>query len=272
MLQEACKLLKDEYEKCLHCVQHDDFYRKYAQEKWRHSWQVMGAGNYIIAKIEWLKGCDCAYLDMVKTAVLLHDVCRFAEITSLCCAHAKLDHGVAASELLQTIPMFADIRIWLPIKHHGHLIEDLYNDPVYQQIDDLHLKEQVEKICFIIRDADKIANLHMMCNEPDMLFLFTGTSSGDAEKDGSVSDIIKQTAFSGTTVPRNFGMTMSDRMVSFLSWYMDINYKYAIEFCATLGVTEKLVREYQKICRDEPFKSDFLRYFRQYLNEHQFRA
>lgn len=270
MLDEAHELLQKEYQKCLTSVCHDDYFRKYAEEKWRHSWQVMGAGNYIIPKIKWLQNCDSTYIEMVKTAVLLHDVCRFAEIKSLCCEHQKLDHGIVGSELLKQIPVFSDIRIWLPIRHHGHLIEDLYADPLYTQIRDKKLRTEVEKICFVIRDADKIANLHMMCNEPDMLFLFTGISSGNPQKDGSVSDIIKQSAFSGTTVPRGFEMTMSDRMVGFLSWYMDVNYIYSIDFCNILGITEKLVNEYKKICIDEPFKSEFLTYFQNYLKEHIF--
>ena len=134
MLEEAWQLLKSNFDECCEIVKGNKFYYGYALEKWRHSKQVAGAGNYIISKVEWLKDKSAEYVEMVRTAVLLHDVCRFTEITYRYNGGDKYDHGVEAAAFLKQIPLFNDIRIWLPIKHHGHRIEYLYNDDEYKNI------------------------------------------------------------------------------------------------------------------------------------------
>ncbi len=68
-------------------------------------------------------------------------------------------------EKLRRIPEYDNILITLPVKHHGHLIEDFYTDSEYRNIEDRTIKEQVEKIIFTIRDADKIANFNLMMND-----------------------------------------------------------------------------------------------------------
>lgn len=270
MLQEAWQLLELQFNECLKIVKDDEFYRGYTMEKWRHSKQVAGAGNYIIPKIEWLKEKSAEYVEMVRTAVLLHDVCRFTEIEYRFNNKGKYDHGVGASELLKHTPMFNDIRIWLPIKHHGHRIEDLYNDEVYQNIADKSLQKEVELICFIIRDADKIANLNMMINESNVLHLFLGNGTGDKVKDGQVSKIVKDFAFREDTTPRFEGATQGDHITSYLSWFFDINYKYSIDYCRKLNIISGLIKMFEKYCSDDEFKREYIDFVNKYIQNHDF--
>lgn len=228
MLKEAYRLLREQYEACCQVVAHDEFCLHFAQEKWRHSMQVAGAGNYLVRHIEALKDKSGEYIELVRTAVLLHDVCRFAEIVHLYHGEKGYDHGVAGGELLKNMPRFMDIRIGLPIKHHGHMIEELYADDEYKNIGDKKLQKEVEEICFIIRDADKIANLRMLADEPDMRSLFLGEEKAD---EGFVSEDAKNEALSGVVVGREHRRNRTSSLVTYLSWYTDINYRAAIDFC-----------------------------------------
>lgn len=270
MLEEAWKLLEFQFNTCFDIVKEDDFYRGYALEKWRHSKQVAGTGNYIVSKVEWLKDKSAEYVEMVRCAVLLHDVCRFSEIVCMYRKAGKYDHGVGAAEMLKNTALFNDIRIWLPIKHHGHLIESLYEDVEYQNIKDKQLQEEVEKICFIIRDADKIANFYMSINEPKNRDLFFGDAGGDAWKNGQVSEITRASAFRGETTPRIDNPTPADRVTCFLSWFTDINYQYSMDYCYRLNIVENLFKLFDEFCLDEEFKNQYKTFLTDYLNKRQF--
>ena len=103
---------------------------------------------------------------------MLHDIARFDEIRErFLGAKGPFDHSVAGGEKLRKIPLYSDVRITLPIKHHGHLIGDFYKDEEYCAIADPVLKEEVEKILFLIRDADKIANFNLMMYDQKMLVI-----------------------------------------------------------------------------------------------------
>ncbi len=270
MLKEAYDLLEIEYKKCLSSVHNNKDLKAYAEEKHRHSMQVMGAGNYLIKRIEWLSNKSADFIELVKTAVFLHDICRFREITLLFQGSKNFDHGVQGGEFLRTIPLFNDIRIWLPIRHHGHLIESLYEDADYQNIADKILQEEVKQICFIIRDADKIANLHMFASESAQWPLFLGKNTYEPQVDGRISDIIKQNAFKDITVPRLADASVADRIVSLLSWYTDINYQSAIDFCHVLGVTEKMLQIFAEHCIDDDFKAQYSAYITNFIATHQY--
>mgnify|MGYP004670839217 FL=1 len=270
MLEDAYQLLKEKSEECLQKVANDKFFVGYTKEKIRHSYQVMGAGNYIVPRVKWLKSKDSEYVDMVKSAVLLHDICRFAEIEEKCLHNRQIDHGVAGGEFLRTVPEFSDIRIWLPIKHHGHLIEALYADEEYQNIADEELKQEVARICFIIRDADKIANLRMFAYEPQMRYLFLGKKDIVPEVDGHISAKVWQEADTYTTFSRGADATPADRMAGYLSWYYDINYQYSIDFCNKLNVTPRLLEFFKWICVDEAFKNKLLARFADFLENHPY--
>lgn len=264
MLEKAYELLREQYHACCDIVNNDGYCLHFAQEKWRHSMQVAGAGNYLVRHVEALKDKSGEYIELVRTAVLLHDVCRFAEIVHLYHGEKGYDHGVAGGELLKNMPRFMDIRIWLPIKHHGHMIEELYADDEYQNISNKKLQKEVEEICFIIRDADKIANLHMLAEEPNMRSLFLGE---EKVKEGFVSDEAKKKALEGIVVGREHRCNRTSSLVTYLSWYADINYHAAIDYCRKLGATDKLLSLFNQLCTDKEFANRYTEVVRKMLKE-----
>lgn len=270
MLQEACELLKQKSAHCLQVVADDEFMLGYTNEKIRHSLQVMGAGAYLVRRVKWLRNKPDSYIDMVKTAILLHDICRFAEIEEKYLYQHQIDHGVAGAEFLRNIIQFSDIRIWLPIKHHGHFIDCLYEDAEYQNIADNELRREVEQICFIIRDADKIANLHLFLNEPKFRYLFLEKNEVSPEVDGAISEQIKAAMYDNTTINKSAACTAADRVAGYLSWYFDINYCCALEFCNKLKVTEGFIAYFEWLCTDADFKQKYVAHLRDYLQTHPF--
>ena len=257
MIEDAILCLKNQYNENRPYVEGNDFFTYYFNEKQRHSMQVFGAGNMLVRHIDWLKNKPAEYIEMVRTAVLLHDVYRFKEIALKATENKNIDHGIEGAEFLRNIPQFSDIRIWLPIYHHGHLIED----EQYQNIADEQIKKEVELICFVVRDADKIANLHMLAYEENMHPLFFGTGTGDAAHDYSISDFAREDVLSGKTVRRTHECTIADRMLGYLSWFNDINYQYSIEFCRKRKVIELLKSLFEQACNDKAFVEEYFAYF-----------
>jgi hypothetical protein len=146
----------------------------------------------------------------------------------------------------------------------------LYNDEVYKNIADKNLQKEVELICFIIRDADKIANLNMMINEANVLHLFLGKGTGDKHKDGQISQIVKDCAFKEGTTPRFDGATQGDHITGYLSWFFDMNYKYSIDYCQKLNVISGLFEMMNEYCSDNEFKSKYIEFVKSYLQNHDF--
>lgn len=271
MLNEALKCLKNQYDENSNIQFKNAMHFTWYHKKWRHSMQVFGAGNMLVRHIDWLKNKPAEYVEMVRTAVLLHDVFRFKEITLLVEENKKIDHGVEGAKFLKNIPLFSDVRIWLPIYHHGHLIEALYDDEQYKNLPE-NLRREVELICFVIRDADKIANLRMLAYEPDMRPLFLSSGTGDVLHDYHISDFAKEDAFAGKTVRRTPDCTIADRLLGYLSWFNDINYRYSVDFCLKLKVVQILKAYFAEICSDKAFVKEYFAYFDECLRLRDFLA
>ena len=172
LYESAGNLLKTEYEANKTAkILSNSFYTAYVEEKWRHSWQVAGAGNLILKNEPYFQGREAAFLEIAKTAVLLHDVFRFREARLKAEENKEVDHGVCGAAFLKTLPDFNNILITLPIKHHGHMIEVLYEDEEYQALPEGQLKDDVRHIAFLVRDADKIANWQILTNEFEQMRL-----------------------------------------------------------------------------------------------------
>ena len=166
--------------------------------------------------------------------------------------------------------MFGDIRVWLPIKHHGHRIEELYQDEVFKNIGDKKLQKEIEQICFIIRDADKIANLHMIINEENVRLLFLGRGTGDKYKDGQISPIVKDRAFAADATPRFAGATVGDHITGYVSWFFDVNYIYSVEYCKKLNIVSGILTMFEQYCSDDEFKRKYTEFVETYLQNHEF--
>lgn len=240
LYQKAKELLFEEYHANYKVVQSSDYHRGYMDEKIKHSLQVAGAGNGILRNEACFQNRTPEFMEIAGTAILLHDVFRFREIKILYETGQKLDHGVKGAEMLKSMPDFNNILVTLPIKHHGHMIEELYADDEYKSIADEQLKEDVKHIAFAVRDADKIANWQFLMTDfenikPFWLKNTERSSDGQLDFTPQVWDCFcKQEVINNRLVKTN-----ADMMLSTLCWLFDINYKTSIKYSLKLNLFAK---------------------------------
>ena len=118
-ISKETKQLFDDYKNCYEIVKYDDFYALFANEKIKHSMQVVGAGNYILKNEKIFKNKSVQFLKLAKLVALFHDIGRFKEIELLYkLPQSHHNHGFYSYERLKKFG-YNDCRLLLPIKQHG---------------------------------------------------------------------------------------------------------------------------------------------------------
>ena len=231
------KILKEYYNHCVEKVAENNFLVMYAKEKLRHSYQVIGAGNYILKHEKiFTQSKDNDFLRSAKLAYLFHDIGRFTEIEKhFANPEQKYDHSVLSYEILKTFLEYAKPEILLPIKHHGHMIDNLYKDEDYQAITDATLKERINQIAFLVRDADKIANFYLLktawAKQAPELSLFFYDLPIIRPKQKAFDQYLNH-----EMVDRGQETSKGETLLNYLSWIYDLNYQSSFEFCQRNGV------------------------------------
>ena len=129
--------------------------------------------------------------------------------------------------------------ITLPIKHHGHMIEALYEDEEYQSITDDKLKQDVLHIAFAVRDADKIANWQIVTNEFDFVKkVWLPFPEDDSEKQGMLPPESWVYFSKQEVIPHGVVKTQTNagELLSTLCWLFDMNYRYSVYYCNRLNL------------------------------------
>ena len=268
LYEKAKKLLVSEYETNFKIVQSSAFHKAFMNEKIRHSWQVSGAGNGIIMHEPYFFNQSHSFIDLTRAAVLLHDIYRFREIRTLFETGEKIDHGELGAELLSKTADFNNILITLPIKHHGHMIECMYEDAAYIKQDEA-TQSQIKHIAFAVRDADKIANWHLLANEwQEMKEIWLKHPDDFSKAQTSINDELWSWFARQEVAPNTLRHTNAETVISILCWLFDMNYDYSIAFCkyhnlfsrlceilTKIGVEESKVNEVYEIMKDYTFKA-----------------
>ena len=83
-------------------------------------------------------------------------------------ASSQLNHGDLGYNTLLKNPLYNDPRILAAVKFHGLMMEDVYNAPEWQNFMLLSNKEEINQILFLVRDADKLANLQSIQKEQSL--------------------------------------------------------------------------------------------------------
>ena len=237
LYNKAKELLHQQYQQNYEIVKSSDFHRAYVNEKIRHSLQVSGAGNGILRNEAYFKNRSPEFLDIARTAIILHDIFRFNEVKRWFLTGEKSDHGVEGAAMLKTIPTFNDIHITLSIKHHGHMVEKFYEDPEYTQINDSNLQKDIEHIHFAVRDADKIANWQILTKEFEaMRLVWLPFPTDNSSSQGIICEKMWKNFCNEEVVSKEHIQTNADELLSVLCWLFDINYEYSIKYCQRLNI------------------------------------
>ena len=231
-LEKAKELLDKEYK-----AKHDiatGVGRLLIEEKIKHSYQVLGAGNLILKNEEIYKNLSDDEIDLLKATLLLHDIGRFEEAV-----FKDVDHGVWGAELLQKTFEFNKNTVCLAIKHHGHLIEALYEDEEYIRLDDDE-KNEIKKYIFLVRDADKIANFYLLSNEfEEMEELFFRPAHLKDSCD--VSDFVRNEFMNHRSINKRDVKTYAEQTLMIMACVFDINYSASFKFLDKLMIMDKLM-------------------------------
>lgn len=250
LYQKAKELLYEEYHKNFEIVKESPYHRRYVDEKIRHSLQVSGAGNGILKHESYFQNRSEEFIDIVKTAILLHDIFRFNEVRILFETGNRIDHGAMGAEFLKQFPEFNNVLITLPIKHHGHMIEALYEDEEYQSITDDKLKQDVLHIAFAVRDADKIANWQIVTHEFDFVKkVWLPFPEDNSEEQGMLPPESWAYFSKQEVVPHGVVKTQTNagEILSMLCWLFDMNYSYSVYYCNRLNLFAGFFRLLEQI-------------------------
>lgn len=248
-LIKAKKLLNQEYQQ-RYKENVSGFHIELMNEKIRHSYQVLGAGNFILRHEPCFATLKSQEIDKLQAMVLLHDIGRFYEVLM---AEKKqfIDHGVYGAEMLAQIPEFNQKDIVLPIRHHGHLIEALYVDEEYMALADEE-KAIIRRNAFLVRDADKLANFHLLATHFDEygpMFLVAGEHKDPHSKD--ISEKIRGDFLSHKSIIRSEVRNLAEKALLLWAWIFDVNYSSSFLFMERLHLAETLFKFFSCYWKEE---------------------
>jgi len=243
-LEKAKELLNREYEIKYAEIREDAFQRAFMDEKIKHSYQVLGAGNFLLKHEE----AFCCYkgeaYQLLQATVLLHDIARFEEIL-LGKRGIFIDHGSYGADMLSRTDDFNNLMVVLPVRHHGHLIEELYADPSYLALADEE-QNKLKNVAFLVRDADKLANFYLLIrNFEAMEKLFFPV--GDAVAAGKIpSPAVWRDFCAYQAVNKKDVVNYADRALLILAWVFDLYFRSSFVFLQRLKVLELLFDKVSK--------------------------
>ncbi len=267
MLEKEKNLLQEEYLKCLEIAKHDKYMTSLTKEKITHSYQVLEVGNFLLKEENVFKNWSSQRIKEARTALLLHDIGRFAEITSkIQFPEQSTDHGILGYNILANIPEYYNPRIIIPIKHHGHMIEDLYNDPEFYTIEDPQLKYEIEKITFLVRDADKIANFKLLSESGQDIWKLFRLQKGLKEQT-PISEIVYQTFLKQEVIRIADAKTNSDFILLLICWIFDLNYHSSFAYMQNNQCFEFLVEELRNSNSDSSTQHRIEQIIQDYLHQ-----
>lgn len=254
MQHEELMFLKQAFNSAKNKLNNDRLYISVIKRKFAHSWRVLQNGRKIIYSGEIpLLVTNKKLRIQAKQALLFHDIGRFEETvlayknSSLDTFGKKYDHGVLGADILSENPPFNDMKIVLAVRHHGHLIEEFYNDKDYKK---LSAEEQkiAETYIKIVRDADKLDLYNLQKTEysieKDPFFC----SLSEEQKYAPLSDEVKEQFFNMTTINHKSIKCFADRILGCISWIFDINYKYSLKIIDENEYIDVLLNIMRKYC------------------------
>ncbi len=243
-LSTAKEILHKEYQSNLSKIT-TDYQREFMKEKIRHSYQVLGYGNLLLRSEKCFQQLLPLEVDFLQAVVLLHDVGRFYEIIEKYAGRA-VDHGVYGAEYLSRIEDFNRSECLLPIRHHGHLISQFYADRDYLRLSD-ELKEKVRNAGFLVRDADKLANLYLLSHFfAEVEDVFFAAYCFEQPYNKAITPAVWDDFLSHCSVKRGNVQNFADMALFFLAWIYDLNFKSSFCFLQRMKIVENLISAFGK--------------------------
>lgn len=256
MLHEDIVLLKKAFQSSLAVVKEDALCVCVLKRKFAHSWRVLQNGQAIMkANIPELDA-QPVLKKQCEQALLLHDIGRFEETVQAYQDKAmqawgkKYDHGTLGGLILAQLPAYNDKKVILAVRHHGHMIEDFYNDPEYLALPDSERKK-AEMMVKLVRDSDKLDLYYLQREEDNIESDPFFCSLPEDLKHAPISPEVWEQFVAGQTIRHNTIRSLSDRILGCISWQFDFNYALTAKLYHEKGYHDMLLELLSKYCPDK---------------------
>ncbi len=121
------------------------------------------------------------------------------------------------------------MRILFALRWHGKTMEEIYASDMYRQIKDSPQFDDIMQILYLVRDADKLANLYAAKEHDRLRRDLFYAQLPDAILNAPLSAEVKARFLAGKLVLSATLRSFADRILQLLSWIYDFNYPAAAE-------------------------------------------
>lgn len=259
------KILYKAYADCLAKVKSEAFYETFAKEKIKHSMQVVGAGNYILKNSPEFRNKTPDYIKLGKLVNLYHDIGRFKEIELLFLdAKSIHNHSFYSYEKLKELG-YSDLCLLLPVKLHGLLAGSLEEDPEYANVNDEKLRKEIRELFFLVRDADKIANLHLIKYDQRVFndLFYAGMTQEKAYD--KISPKVLAAFEERREVLNSDRISFTDRLVQIVCFGFELHYKPSFDYVAKFGLFEHILGIMRRYNPDAEMQAYIEKSFREFM-------
>ena len=248
--------LKKHYQKALSQIPLNSFYHFSLNHKFRHSIQVLRAGQEIIANTPELKDATSEFKHAAEQALLFHDIGRFHEMVCIYRDNLKnitvnartnkYDHGIIGYKILKKCPQYNNLKLLLSVKYHGKMMEQVRTSDLWREAEKTPDEKAIKQILYIVRDADKLANMRVIKAtghlKEDMYYK---QLSPEAQKAGISPKVMEQFENHDVILFSTL-KSYTDRVMMVLSWIFDFNFQYTRTLFFRDGYADYLLEELLK--------------------------
>lgn len=222
------------YREAVKSVPDDSFFKESINHKYRHSVEVLRAGELIMQETDELKNLSEDLKKYAQKALLFHDVGRFEEAvlrynTPHLEANSEVlnryDHGLIGYNTMRQNPLYNDIRILLAIRYHGKMMDDVKKSALWAEAEQSPQADAAKKILYLVRDADKLANLAKIKSDDHLRKDIFYKLLPDEAKYAGLSETVMRQFFAEQTILSATVYSFADRILQVISWIFDLNYR-----------------------------------------------
>ena len=240
-MNQGKQLLQKAFEERYAKIKDNELCEQTARSKLKHSFQVLGIGNYLLRNEALFKNKNSDYITDCQAVCLLHDIGRFKELEFLYNdINSHHNHALYSYQVLKDAG-YNNLRILLPVKHHTYDISLLENDDEFINIQDNKLKAEIIEIYKLIKDADKLANLYIAKTQNRLFHDLLSKKILQQPLDSSVSEEIYDSFSNHQLAKTSKVKNLNDRFLQVLSFIFDINFKFSFKFIKFHGLSEYLL-------------------------------
>jgi HD superfamily phosphohydrolase YqeK len=138
------------------------------------------------------------------------------------------DHGLIGYELLKQNPKYNDPRILFALKWHGKTTSAVKASADWKEAEKRADFNDLKQILFLVRDADKLANLHHIKADNHLEKDLFYRQLTEAALQAPLSPKVLEEFYQKRTVSFLDVYSFADRVLMVLSWMFDLNYQTSV--------------------------------------------